>query len=179
MGARGPRKTPDELARLRGYPGKQKKSEPVKPEVPAAGALQPPKWLDTFAREEWRRLEPELNRLGLLTKLDVGKFAAYCAWFSRWRQAETKLNSLKGKTVVVSGNQQYSHPIVQQARSAAEMMNRFASYFGLSPSDRSSMAIPLDPTAPKHDTPGNRPAVPRDEFELFQQRRQRGGRERP
>jgi hypothetical protein len=34
------------------------------------------------------------------------------------------------------------------ARDAADQMRRFAALFGLSPADRASLSLPLDPTAP-------------------------------
>lgn len=140
--------------------------------------MRPPSWLDATAKAEWRRLEPELSRLGLLTVLDVTKFAAYCRWFSRWRRYEAQLTALGRKkhgelTVAKSGYIQ-QHPLVSMAKMAAEMMNRFGSQFGLSASDRASISLPLDPTAPKHDRPDQGPpAKPRDEFDEFLKRNRR------
>jgi P27 family predicted phage terminase small subunit len=44
--------------------------------------------LNAYAKEEWQHIAPELHRLGLLTVLDVGPLAAYCAAAARLRQAE-------------------------------------------------------------------------------------------
>ena len=41
-----------------------------------------PKQLDTEARREWRRVAPELERMGLSTTLDRAALAAYCACWS-------------------------------------------------------------------------------------------------
>jgi phage terminase small subunit len=75
MGRRGPLPEPDKLRLLRGNPSKtpprwQVKARPVAP--------TPPTWLDREARAEWRRVTPELERLGLLSHIDRGMLTLYC-----------------------------------------------------------------------------------------------------
>lgn len=173
MGKRGPKKKPTALAKLQGFPGKQKKHQEPEPAKPPSKALKPPKWLDATARAEWRRLEPELTRLGLLTVLDLTTFASYCAWFSRASDYQKRLQALRGGgrkvgDVITTGSGAVKpHPLVGMARQASEMATRFAARFGLSPSDRSGFGLPLDPTAPQHDTPDAPKRPARDEFDDF------------
>ena len=172
MGRRGPRKTPTALAALRGFPGKQRKSREPEPATPPVAARKPPAWLDREARAEWRRLEPELSRLGLLTLLDLTKFAAYCRWYARWRDYEARLEVLRHQDppgdIISTASTVKPHVLVAMAKHAAEMMTRLGSHFGLSPSDRTGVGLPLDPTAPAHDRPDRAaPAIPRDEFDEF------------
>ncbi len=134
--------------------------------------MPPPPWLDAVAKAEWRRLEPELARLGLLTVLDVAKFAGYCRWYARWRRYESQLSALARKKsgellVMKKSGIVLQHPLVSMAKQAADMMNRFGSQFGLSPSDRASLSLPVNPTAPAHDRVTDPPRPPRDEFEEF------------
>jgi P27 family predicted phage terminase small subunit len=140
--------------------------------------MKPSRWLDATAKTEWRRLAPELVRLGLLTVLDVAKFEAYCRWYSRWRRYEGQLTALwrrrDGELSKAKSGYVQQHPLVAMARSAAEMMNRFGSQFGLSGADRASISLPLDPTAPQHDRPNDPPPTkPRDEFDDFLKRSRR------
>ena len=182
MGRRGPRKTPTALAKLRGFPGKEKRRQEPEPAPLPPTARQPPTWLDREARAEWRRLEPELSRLGMLTMLDVTKFASYCRWYSRWRDYETRLEMLRrqkrsGDIIRTKSGTVKAHPLLLQAKHAAEVMIRLSSHFGLSPSDRTGIGLPLDPTAPTHDRPTHpAPPAPRDEFDEFlkQNRRPHG-----
>lgn len=107
----------------------------------------------------------------MLTVLDLTTFAAYCTWQARSRDYQARLEKLRksGRDVVKSNSGAMKpHPMVGMARQAAEMTARFAARFGLSPSDRSSVGLPLDPTAPIHDDPTKRPPPkPRDEFDEF------------
>jgi P27 family predicted phage terminase small subunit len=124
-----------------------------------------------IAKVEWRRLEPELTRLGMLTVLDLSKFAAYCRWYSRWRRCEQRLDKLfttkAGEVITTKSGYEQQHPQVAMARAALEVMNRLGTQFGLSPSDRTGFGLPLDPTAPAHDKPETPSRPPRDEFDEF------------
>ena len=175
MGRRGPPKTPTALNRLRGNPGKRKAIREAKPPQPPLEEMGPPAWLDQMAKAEWRRLAPQLVRLGLLTVLDVTKFAAYCRWYARWRKNEAQLLTMQTELVTLKSGYAQQHPLVAMAKQAAEMMNRFGSQFGLSASDRASISLPLDPTSPTHDKPDQPPPVkPRDEFEDFLRKNRKG-----
>jgi phage terminase small subunit len=51
-----------------------------------------PSWLSKEARREWRRLAPDLERLGLLTDADLAMFASYCSAVGKlaWAEREIK-----------------------------------------------------------------------------------------
>lgn len=169
MGKRGPAPTPTAINRLRNFPGKRSARAEPKPSEPTDEALRPPEWLDEQARDEWKRLQPELTRLGLLTLLDLSHFAAYCQWYSRWRAHEADIAELRkkplGEFVVTPNGHMQAHPLVSMSRHAAAMMLRFAAHFGLSPSDRVGMDVG-EPSAPEGQMP---PAGrnPPSEFERF------------
>ena len=59
---------------------------------PTPKAPKCPTWMSKEGRKEWRRLAPELERLGLLTKADLAMFAAYCSAFGKlaWAEREIK-----------------------------------------------------------------------------------------
>ena len=57
----------------------------MRPELPEKPP-KPPDFLSAAAKAEWDRLAPELHRLGLLTVLDHGPFAALCQATAMWSE---------------------------------------------------------------------------------------------
>jgi P27 family predicted phage terminase small subunit len=87
--------------------------------------------LTALAAEEWRRLAPELHRLGLLTGVDITTFAAYCQSFATWCDA----------TEVADGRTPDERRVLAGiARDAARDMVRYARAFGMTPSSRSAVS---------------------------------------
>lgn len=173
MGKRGPKKKPTNLESLEGFPGKRRRN--VREPKPTSAGVRCPRWLakDAIARGEWNRLEEELRRLGLLTVVDVTVFAAYCKWYARWRRWEDKLdeaikasNGASGDLVIAKSGYAQQSPYVSMAAKAYENMLKVADRFGFTPSSRSGLGLPLDPTAPV--SASNAPLPPKtDEFEQF------------
>jgi P27 family predicted phage terminase small subunit len=129
---------PIEVKRLRGNPGKRRlpaEPQPARTEEPP----EPLPFLAEDAKAEWRRLAPELHRLGLLTVLDHSAFGAYCQSFARWvmadRQLETEGLLAKGST----GNT-IAHPLFKVATQSARDMIKAGAEFGLSPCARARLA---------------------------------------
>ncbi len=78
MGQRGPKAMPANVHLLRGNPSKKSFAElagEVHPEVEIPGC---PKHLLPEARKEWRRIGLELQKLGLISKLDRTALGMYC-----------------------------------------------------------------------------------------------------
>ena len=79
MAVPGRKPRPTHLKILEGNPGKRSltKNEPKpRPVNPTQ-----PDWLLREAKAEWRRVVPELERMGLLTTVDRAALATYCqAW---------------------------------------------------------------------------------------------------
>lgn len=65
------------VVQLRGNPGKRAHVKRAR-EVTPPGRPSMPSWLSKEARAEWRRVVPELDRLGLIAKVDRGVLAAFC-----------------------------------------------------------------------------------------------------
>src|SRR5262245_36689271 len=80
---------PFELKALGGNPGKR----PLHPGPQPTQTDEPPEplpFLSETAKAEWRRVAPELHRLGLLTILDHVIFGTYCAAYGRWADARPR-----------------------------------------------------------------------------------------
>jgi P27 family predicted phage terminase small subunit len=117
---------------------------------PAPGRLDdPPDFLCAPALAEWRRLAPDLTRLGYLTPLDRAVFAAYCQSYGRWAQAESALAAADLITTTPNGFGS-PHPLVAIGRRAASDMLRYAAELGLTPIARLRLAEVVPP-APAPD----------------------------
>ena len=84
MGRRGPPPKPTKLKLLAGNPGKR----PLNRREPQPRKTTPrcPAWLGKEARAVWKRMVPELRRMGVLTVIDGEALAAFCQTYARWRR---------------------------------------------------------------------------------------------
>ncbi len=135
----GPPPTPSKLVELKGNPSKKKLtgSEPE----PSRGAPRPPADLKGEALAEWGRIVPELDRLGLLTKVDRAYLVAYCESWASFNAAREALAEF-GPLVAGRDGGMVKNPASQIMRDAADLMLKFGSRFGLSPSDRTRLSVP-------------------------------------
>ena len=80
MAQRGRKPKPTAVKVLEGNPGKRglNAGEP-KPEKKAPRC---PAWLEAEAKKEWKRMAKQMERLGILTEIDMAAFAGY------WEGAE-------------------------------------------------------------------------------------------
>jgi len=114
------------------------KNEP-KPKV---GAPSAPDWLDKAARAEWERIVPELDAIGLLTKVDGFVLGAYCSRLSAWIALEKKIAKRGAVYKITStmGNSYYkARPEVAIAKEYLRDVRILAAELGLTPSARASM----------------------------------------
>lgn len=141
MGKRGPIPKSNEQEILEGNPSKR----PLRGRTPKPGPGIPtcPAWLSPVAKQEWRRVTPELARLGLLNKLDRNVLAGYCVSFALWRQTQDFLSS-QGTVYVTTKGQLQPRPEVAVAKTAGEMMQGFAAELGLTPTSRARMNLPKE-----------------------------------
>lgn len=141
MGVRGPVSQPDNVRALRGNPGGRTPPKRVqaKPGVPTA-----PTWMDTEAKAEWRRIVPDLDRLGVLAKVDRAALATYCSAWSKFVAAE-KL--LQGDDLVAerrAGNGPAKNPAWQIWREAATTAAMLAKELFITPNARLRSVKPED-----------------------------------
>ena len=122
------------------------KNEPRPPKI----SLDCPDWLLPEAKEEWKKLSPTLEALGILTTIDKAAFAGYCQSFAKWKAAEQFLKK-HGTTYKIpkrdrDGNiisvYMASSPEVAIARASLEQVRRFAAEFGLTPPSRERIITP-------------------------------------
>ena len=157
MGARGPKPLPANVHILRGNPGHKSLADLVDTLQPEIEIPDCPKHLLPEARKEWRRIGPQLERYGLVSKIDRTALALYCQSYARWVWAEAQLQRnakiADAKRVADeelgeewNGGDGYSVPtpsgfMIQSvhltiANKAMEQVNRFLSSFGMDPTSR-------------------------------------------
>lgn len=120
---------------------KKRKREP-KPA--AAKRPQPPSHLDPVARNEWRRVVPELIDIGVLARVDTATLAAYCQAYSRWVKAELELQAHGTLTYVSETGVIRLHPAVGAAEKAMAQVRLFAQEYGLTPASRARVQAHID-----------------------------------
>lgn len=184
MGQRGPKPLPANVHRLHGNPSRLPASrlvDEVQPEVEIPGC---PRHLLPEARKEWRRLTPELQKLGLIAKIDRAALSLYCQAWARlvWaeeqmaramRLAEEKRAEAEARGEVYEGGDGMTVPTPNGhvtysphwviANKAAQQVDQFLRSFGMSPSSRgrvtaSSRQAELFPT-------DEQPTQPKSYFE--------------
>lgn len=124
-----------------------RKPKPVtSPKLKDGGLPRCPPHLDEVARKEWRRLARPLHDLGLLTVADRSAFAAYCQAYSRWAEAEERLQETPKLIKTPSGYVQQS-PWISIANKQMELMGRYMSELGLTPTARGRLDVGQASTA--------------------------------
>lgn len=150
MGLRGPQPDPTALKIAKGNPrGKPlNKREPI----PVGLVDGCPSWLDEASRATWDELRPQLEAMGVLTRIDGHALAKYCDLWTRWK-AEKKFLDENGstyETVDKAGNvKHYRRPQLDNYHKLAAALARAEQSFGLTPSSRSG--IVANPGSKKKD----------------------------
>lgn len=160
MGHRGPKPSPTNVHHLRGNPGRRPLNDTgaVEPDVEIPDC---PKHLLPEARKFWKRMGPQLEKLGLIAKIDQPSFAlvaqewAWLVWHETLLQREIKQLEHKraawesdpanagkpfaggdGFTIPTpNGSFTYNPHWVARNRHS-QQLDRYLASFGMSPSSR-------------------------------------------
>lgn len=139
MGRRGPMPKPTQLRVLEGNPSHR----PLpKGEVKPPAVMPPvPEWLDADGRKEWRRVAPQLHKLGLLTEIDGHALGRYCLAMASLLKAQAVLEA-KGFTVSTPSGYKQQRPEVAIVRNMLLITRAYAIEFGMTPSARTRIHMP-------------------------------------
>jgi P27 family predicted phage terminase small subunit len=132
MAGRKPK--PTRIKQLAGNPGKHPLNlrEPI-----AIGRPDCPEHLDAIAREEWDRVAPLLEEMGILGSIDRAALAGYCSAYSVWVRAEAKMGKSGRLVIVGATGALVANPYIRIATQALDQMRKFMVEFGMTPSSRS------------------------------------------
>lgn len=152
----GRKPKPTALKLLEGNPGKR--PLPVREPKPSPIAPKCPTWLHKVAKLEWKRIAPQLERLGLLTEMDMAALAGYCEAWATYVEASTFLHERgqtydtflrgengdvllddKGAPIIVKSS---PWPQASIAHKALTQVRAFCTEFGFTPSARGRMTVP-------------------------------------
>ena len=150
---RGRKPKPSAQKAREGNPGRRPMNE-TEPH-PTVEGLKCPTWLSPKAKKEWKRLVPELIRLGLATMADEMPLAAYCQAVAELEDATETLDregriftepvvayDKTERKMIHVGERKKEHPAVKLQRDAFGRIKQFMCEFGLTPSSRSRLHSP-------------------------------------
>lgn len=141
---KGRKPKPTALKIIQGNPGKrplnknEPKPKPIAPKCPA--------WLHKDAKREWKRIAPELERLGLLSVVDMAALATYCESWAQYKEAIEFIH--KNGTVYPikdeDGKVKYLQQVPQVSIANKALLNirTLCAEFGLTPGSRGRMSLP-------------------------------------
>ena len=138
MGRRGPKPTPTAMLKLTGsWRADARKSEPK----PKLGAPPMPTWLATEAKAEWKRVVPQLQKLGVITLIDRTALALYCQAWADYHDAVAVVK-VEGKTFTTPTGYIAKNPLVTIMNKARAAVLRLAQDFGFTPSALARLGTP-------------------------------------
>ncbi len=107
---------------------------------PHPGRPTCPDHLSVAAKSEWKRIVPQLEDMGLLTKIDRTELALYCQAYARWKKAEAVINE-KGELYKTQSGNVITSPMLWVANKAMEQCHKFLTEFGMTPASRGRISI--------------------------------------
>lgn len=140
----GPRPQPTNLVLLRGNPGKRTRPEEPKP-APVVDT-KPPAGMSADAEKLWKRLAPELSRVGLLTIADTVALESLCELYSLRCAALRSIKRGRGYVVLTAdrahGGEPRRHPALLILKQFDDSFRAWAKEFGMTPSARVGLPGP-------------------------------------
>lgn len=123
--------------------GKDSGGRPIK-ETPEFVRLppEPPDILWGDALDEWNRVVPELQRLGLTKPIDAASLTAYCLTWQRLCQAQRIIDAEDGGLLRENSQGLSRHPAVAVVEAASKDLRAWAAEFGLTPAAEGKVARP-------------------------------------
>ena len=149
----GPRRKPTELKILEGT--YRKDTEPInKAEPEHVHGVEPPEYLNEHAKKEWNRIVPEMEKVGLLTKVDLGTLGIALMNYGlaiEMMESITSFvdeNGIKQKRTIqeyITGRSVQKTPELSTLFRSIQAYRGLITEFGLTPSARMKIEVPKQP----------------------------------
>lgn len=137
----GRKAIPIPIKKAMGNPGKRPLGGHPTPEVKIPAC---PDYLCSDAKQEFFRIVPLLEKLRLISELDLAGLVAYCEAVADHKWAiETIAN--EGATYMTDKGYIGQHPAVAIKNKAVQVIKSFCIEFGMTPSARARMSMPDNP----------------------------------
>jgi P27 family predicted phage terminase small subunit len=101
-----------------------------------------PRWLSSYAREEWDAVCGQLEAMGTVAPCDTTALSCYCEAVARWRKL-TEVVTVSPPAFEVNGVL-VKNPTYSQMRDAEIAVRLFAREFGLTPSARAGIRVTVN-----------------------------------
>ncbi|MCH8243661.1 MAG: phage terminase small subunit P27 family [Planctomycetes bacterium] len=143
MARPGRRPKPTAVKKATGNPGRRPLNEN---EPQPEDGVRSPYGLRPRAKSAWRRLAPQLKKMGCLKRIDAEALARYCTLLARYWEAEKFIEKhgtsypIRGEDGKVKYLQQV--PQVGMANKLAPLLARLEQEFGMTPSARAAISLP-------------------------------------
>ena len=139
--ARGRKPKPTILKKIQGNPGKR--ALPKREPKPQSEVRRPYGLGKGLQDRFWKDHAPELERLGVLTGVDTAAFRLMAEHYAFAVQAAQELR--EGGSLTVEGREgPKKHPLLQALRDNSQMFKAFAVEFGMTPSSRARLQLPVE-----------------------------------
>jgi P27 family predicted phage terminase small subunit len=132
MGKRGPKKTATPILKTRGsWLAKLRKDIEMADYKPSC-----PRWLSEEAKKYWHQIVPELEKTGILAKVDADLLAMLCKAKADFIEADKHCQSVIVKT---SKGNIIQNPILSARNKAEDYYIKLAALFGMGSANRAGM----------------------------------------
>ena len=145
MGQRGPQKKPTALIKLTGNAGHHSKKRMANEPKPNVEVPPCPPWLNSIAKTHWKYITKELLKMNMVHRADLGSLVLLCIAWGDTVQLTNRLKKKGGIVKYAESTSAQTARLTQERCKSIEVYIKLLAKFGLSPSDRSRMAIPSIP----------------------------------
>ena len=106
------------------------------------GSVDCPVWLPKSAQKYWKRLAPELERVGLISVVDGAAFMAHCDSIGRFEDVSARLGEIEDMLDETPQGYIMQSALFQIRNKLWDQVVKSAREFGITPASRSAIKLP-------------------------------------
>lgn len=129
---------PTKLRALEG--NREHRPMPKDEPLPDPTLPNPPDWLDPVGLARWNELAPELNEIGILTRIDGDVLAVYCASYAEMVKYTAYIKK-HGSTFTTDSGYVQQVPQVGMLNKARENLRKFGSELAIGAASRTKVSV--------------------------------------